>query len=49
MTPAHCNEKIFWVWSGRREREIAIRVQFSAADHNGCRVFSLGRREEWCV
>jgi hypothetical protein len=46
-TPVQHNEKIFWVWSDRREREISIRVAFSVREDDGCRLFSLSGREEW--
>jgi hypothetical protein len=43
------NERIFRVWSDRRERELSVRVQFSVADHNGCRVYNITGRQEWWI
>lgn len=46
-TPVQHNEKIVWIWSERREREISVRIQFSMAEDNGCKLISLTGREEW--
>ena len=46
-TPVQHNEKIFWVWSDRREREISVRIRFSIREDNGCQLISLMGREEW--
>jgi hypothetical protein len=42
-------EKIVWVWSDRREREISVRVRYSVAQQDGCRLYSIHGREEWSV
>jgi hypothetical protein len=34
-------EKIALVWAERRERLIAVRVQYRVNDENGCRVYRL--------
>lgn len=46
-SPANHNEKIFWVWSERRAREISIRLQYSVAEDNGCQLIALHGRDEW--
>ena len=46
--PEH-SEKIVWVWSDRREREISVRLRFSIANTSGCKLYSITGREEWVV
>jgi hypothetical protein len=43
------SEKICWVWSDRREREISVRVRFSMAEDNGCQIYSITGRDEWVI
>jgi hypothetical protein len=43
------SEKICWVWSDRREREISVRVRFSMAEDNGCHIYSITGRDEWVI
>ncbi|HUS07622.1 MAG TPA: hypothetical protein VMZ52_15050 [Bryobacteraceae bacterium] len=40
-------EKIYRVWSERKEDRIAVRIQYSSLDRDGCRIFTMLRREEW--
>ncbi|MGH9631258.1 MAG: hypothetical protein ACRD7E_23380 [Bryobacteraceae bacterium] len=40
-------EKLYRVWSGKKEQKIAIRIQYSVAEENGCTIYELGNREEW--
>jgi hypothetical protein len=46
MTPAQNIEKIYRVWSSRRDDQIAVRVQYSVSEADGCRVFTVGSRDE---
>jgi hypothetical protein len=41
------SEKIFWIWSDRREREISVRIRYSVCEDDGCKLISLNGREEW--
>jgi hypothetical protein len=43
------SEKILWVWSDRREREISVRVRFSMVEDNGCQIYSIMGRDEWVI
>lgn len=43
------SEKIIWVWSDRREREISVRVRFAQVLDNGCRLYSITGRDEWVI
>ena len=45
--PVQHHEKIVWVWSDRRERELSVRIAFSIREDDGCKLISLGSREEW--
>jgi hypothetical protein len=47
MTPAQNIEKIYRVWSSRRDEQIAVRIQYSVSETDGCRVFTVGHRDEW--
>jgi hypothetical protein len=49
MIPHFQSEKIVWVWSDRREREISVRVRFSMAEDNGHRLYSIHARDEWVL
>lgn len=40
-------ERIYRVWSERREDEIAVRIQYSIVEEGPTTVFKLGAREEW--
>ena len=39
-------EKIALVWAARRERLIAVRVQFKVATEDGCKVYPLESIQE---
>lgn len=41
------SEKIFWIWSDRKEREVSVRVQYTIIEQHGCRIYAIGGREEW--
>jgi len=47
MKTAQQLERIYRVWSERREDEIAVRIQFSVDEQGPTTVFTLGSREEW--
>jgi hypothetical protein len=49
MSAYEQSEKIIWVWSDRREREISVRIRFSIAEVNGCRLYSIMSRDEWTI
>lgn len=40
-------EKLYRVWSEKKEHKIAVRVQYSVAEDNGCKIYELLGREEW--
>ena len=40
-------DKIYRVWSERKEDQIAVRVQYTIAEQDDCRIFSILNREEW--
>ncbi len=42
--PRH--EKLALVWSARRERTIAVRVEYAATESDGCRIYWLYRMED---
>lgn len=39
--PVESREKIALVWAARRERVIAVRVQYQVADDRGCKVYLM--------
>lgn len=39
-------EKLALVWSARRERTIAVRVEYTATECDGCKIYWLYRMEE---
>ncbi len=43
---AFTHEKLALVWSARRERTIAVRVEYAATVIKGCKIYWLYRREE---
>ena len=45
--PVQYHEKIVWVWSDRRERELSVRIAFTIREDDGCKLIALGSREEW--
>ena len=47
MKTAQQLERIYRVWSERREDEIAVRIQYSVVEQGPTTVFVLGSREEW--
>ncbi len=44
ILPRH--EKLALVWSARRERTIAVRVEYAAIQSGGCKIYRLYRIEE---
>jgi hypothetical protein len=44
IAPRH--EKLALVWSARRERTIAVRVEYAATESGGCKIYQLYRLEE---
>lgn len=44
--PIRTLEKLTRFYSLRREREIAVRVQYSVEDRNGCKIYGLTQVEE---
>ncbi len=43
--PTRC-EKLALVWSSRRERMLAVHVEYEIVESHGCRVYWLYRTEE---
>jgi hypothetical protein len=41
------HEKIYRIWSERKQGSVGIRILYSTSDHDGCRIFTMLRREEW--
>lgn len=42
---SHC-EKLALVWSARRERTVAVRVEYDVVEARGCKIYCLYRMEE---
>lgn len=42
--PTH--EKLALVWSARRERTVAVRVEYTVIESDGCQIFRLYRLED---
>ena len=42
--PRH--EKLALVWSARRERTIAVRIEYAAVESDGCKIYWLYRMDE---
>ncbi len=40
-------EKIYRVWSERKEDQIAVRLQYTVSEIDECRIYSVLSREEW--
>jgi hypothetical protein len=45
-TSPESREKIALIWAERRERLIAVRVQFRVTNEDGCTVYSLESMQE---
>jgi hypothetical protein len=45
--PVQVQEKIIRVWSSRKEDDFAVRLRYTIAARNGCRVYTITGREEW--
>jgi hypothetical protein len=46
-SPIERSEKIYRVWSSRKDDDIAVRVQYTITETNGCRIYTITGREEW--
>lgn len=48
VTPGshECREKLALVWAARRERLIALKIQYNVSVDRGCTVYSVNRIEE---
>jgi hypothetical protein len=44
---AAAQEKIYRIWSERKQDDIAVRIRFTIEDQGPCRLIRLGVREEW--
>lgn len=42
---SHC-QKLALVWSTRRERTLAVRVEYDVVEARGCKIYWLYRMEE---
>jgi hypothetical protein len=47
MKTAQQIERIYRVWSSRKEEQIAVRIQYSVVEEGPTTMFVLGAREEW--
>ncbi|MDX2149363.1 MAG: hypothetical protein SFV54_01415 [Bryobacteraceae bacterium] len=41
QNPVNTNEKLLRVWSDRKERYVAVRVEYSCEDAAGCKLYTL--------
>jgi hypothetical protein len=45
--PVQVQEKIIRVWSSRKKDDYPVRLKYTIAERNGCRIYTIKRREEW--
>jgi hypothetical protein len=45
--PVQVQERIIRVWSSRKKDDFAVRLRYTIAESNGCRVYTITGREEW--
>jgi hypothetical protein len=41
------HEKLFRIWSERRDDTLAVRLEYTVAEQDGCKVFTITNREDW--
>jgi hypothetical protein len=41
------HETIYRIWSHGKQDRLGMRILYSTSDRDGCRVFTMLRRQEW--